>query len=345
MIVRYLLIILMLLGIGGCGITWQSQPLLDEWGNTFEQSATTLFSDTSVYADNTSDVWGMEKTDCKEFKRSEQFSFLGKSCLDLYWNRTGTCPWVGMGIGWNDYGGLQSAVVLKAKHLSKYPIDTVWQEVKIPLNEYLQAAKPLADFSNIKSLNIEMQGQGHILIDEIKIVGASGKSASGRKYGIENNPQFPIHVYKDSLASTYVWGDYSHVARNQTSATRSYNLLLNLNKDKEAGMAIQQWEAVNLSDTSKIYLLSAEVKMNKPMGLPSDWISIGIESYRGGAWFAEPNAWKLTPLNDQTVKVKVPFSALDLKKKGVNPGFCKQLLFRSKSDVNVEISNVLIEVQ
>lgn len=242
----------MLLGIGGCGITWQSQPLLDEWGNTFEQSATTLFSDTSVYADNTSDVWGMEKTDCKEFKRSEQYSFLGKSCLDLYWNRTGTCPWVGMGIGWNgyapkdlssvmqnsafsfwvrakegtqfiptliflleDYGGLQSAVVLKAKHLSKYPIDTVWQEVKIPLNEYLQAAKPLADFSNIKSLNIEMQGQGHILIDEIKIVGASGKSVSGRKYGIENNPQFPIQVYKDSLASTYVWGDYSHVAKTK----------------------------------------------------------------------------------------------------------------------------------
>lgn len=121
--------------------------------------------------------------------------------------------------------------------------------------------------------------------------------------------------------------------------------MLNLNKDNEAGVAIQQWEAVNLSDTTKTYLVSAEVKMNNPMGLPSDWISIGIESYRGGAWFSEPNSWKLTPLNDHTVKVIVPFSALDLKKKGVNPGFCKQLLFRSKSEVNVEISNVLIEVK
>ena len=47
--------------LAGCGMRMHQTRLVDEWGNTYEQSASRLFTDREVYHDQTVDVWGMEK--------------------------------------------------------------------------------------------------------------------------------------------------------------------------------------------------------------------------------------------------------------------------------------------
>jgi hypothetical protein len=107
-----------------------------------------------------------------------------------------------------DYSGVQTAALLKAKHLSNYPINEEWQKVSIPLSTFLQASKPLSDFSNIKSLNIECQGEGAFLIDKIEIGGTNERNGSNKKFGSGITQKFPAPIFKDALPYGWGFGNY-----------------------------------------------------------------------------------------------------------------------------------------
>jgi hypothetical protein len=98
----------------------QKTQLTDEWGGTYANTAVNEFQDRDIYNDQTVDVWGMEKTDCKNFSRIDTISFSGKSCLSVSWNRTGNCPWIGFGIGWNGYAAKDLSDVMSSGSIDFY---------------------------------------------------------------------------------------------------------------------------------------------------------------------------------------------------------------------------------
>jgi hypothetical protein len=98
-----LYLFLLIITLSNCGIRMQKMQLTDEWGGTYANTAVKEFQDREIYNDQTVDVWGMEKTDCKNFMRLDSLSFSGKSCISIAWSKEGKCPWIGFGIGWNGY--------------------------------------------------------------------------------------------------------------------------------------------------------------------------------------------------------------------------------------------------
>jgi hypothetical protein len=388
---QHLLVFLFVLLLSACGIRMHTTELVDEWGNTYANDGKKEFQDRDIYKDQTVDVWGLEQTDCKNFRRVDSLSHSGKSCLSIEWNRTGTCPWVGFGIGWNgyaakdlsevmntgsidfymrakegkqfiptliflleDYSGVQTATVLKAKQLSHYPIDEEWQKVSIPLQEFLNASAPLGDFSNIKSLNVECQGAGAYFIDDITIGGASIGKGVKLKKGEAITKIFPATIFHDQL--NVGWGLGVFPGREITIDAQKYfdgNAALHLKwnqaemgqGNREMGFNWEHWQAISLADSLKNYALQMYIE---PSGLNQlESLSIGFESYAGGTVFVplaekylkkanQKEGWKL---------VQIPLTDFDFSKGGFDTKRFKQLMFQLSGNGEMWIDEItLIEI-
>ncbi len=288
--------------LSACGVHMHQTQLIDEWGTTYENAGVRVFQDGEIYKDNTVDIWGLEKTDCKDFARIDTVSYSGKSSIKLSWNKAANCPWIGMGIGWNgyapkdlsdvmsngsiefyirsvsgnqfiptliflleDYAGVQSATALKSKQLSHYPIDEQWQKVSVPLRAFLQSAAPLCDFSNIKSLNLECQGEGDFYIDEIRIGGIQAGKNSTHKFGEVLSQKFPATLFSEQKQG--IWGFASVPGKLvQLDSNEFYTgkKSLHLKWDQAAmgssigqiGINWENWQAISLSDTFGSYSLT-----------------------------------------------------------------------------------------
>jgi hypothetical protein len=376
--------------VSACGIRMQTTQLTDEWGGTYANNAVKEFQDKEIYSDQTVDIWGMEKTDCKNFLRVDTISFSGKSCLSLTWNRTGSCPWIGFGIGWNgyaakdlsevmekgsidfyiraingkqfiptliflleDYSGVQTAALLKAKHLTKYPIDEEWQKVSIPLNSFLQASKPLSDFSNIKSLNVECQGEGSFLIDKIEIGGASANAVSASKFGKTITRNFPANIFKDDL--TYAWGMGNYPGKLiELNSIKSYqgnnSIHAKWNQDesgkqiRQIGMNWEHWQAIAFPDSINSYGLQFYVNCNKKNTLNN--IKIGFESYNGKSVLLPINENYISPLpNSDWQLVSIPFSEFNFAEIGFDVNRFKQLTIEFNNSGEIWLDEIFLKKQ
>jgi hypothetical protein len=355
----------------GCGIRMQTQQLTDEWGGTYANNAVKEFQEKEIYNDQTVDVWGMEQTDCKNFSRVDTISFSGKSCLSLTWNRTGKCPWIGFGIGWNgyaakdltevmekgsidfyiraikgkqfiptliflleDYSGVQTAALLKAKHLTHYPIDEEWQKVSIPLSTFLQAAKPLSDFSNIKSLNVECQGEGAFLIDKIEVGGANVSNGSSVKFGKAITQNFPAFIFKDAAPYSWGFGNYKgKLIEMVSNPTFGGNQAIHLKwNDAESGKQLRQfgmnwehWQAIGLPDSVQTYALQFYINTNEVNTINN--LKIGFESYNGKVILLPIKQGYLSISNNGNwQKVTIPFSEFNFETSGFDINRFKQFL-------------------
>lgn len=370
---RQIVIAFIVLALSACGIRMSHTDLVDEWGNTYHLSGKEAFQEKEIYSNNTTDVWGLEKTACKDFSRIDSMAYSGKSCLRLEWNKSGNCPWIGMGIGWNgyaakdlseqmatgtlsfylraekgeqfiptlillleDYSGLQSAAVLKAKHLSKYPIDTQWQKVSIPLSLFLQSPAPLCDFSNIKSLNLEVQGAGCLLLDQFEIDGSPLAQTNGNKYGQTLSRNFPFTIFHDQLKDA--WGDGKYEGRVLLVDTlmafdgkASLHLSWNLNEAKKAnnqfGFSWEHWQATGFADSLYKYAIRFKVYEDIPQSINK--LQLGFESYNGKV---VRTALLDSNLNDVVQKqgwhtLTVPFTQFDFSREKFDINRFKQLLF------------------
>lgn len=372
----------------GCGIRMQTTQLTDEWGGTYANNAVKEFQEKEIYNDQTVDVWGMEQTDCKNFSRVDTISYSGKSCLSLSWNRTGKCPWIGFGIGWNgyaakdltevmekgsldfyiraikgkqfiptliflleDYSGVQTAALLKAKHLTHYPIDEEWQKVSIPLSTFLQAAKPLSDFSNIKSLNIECQGEGAFLIDKIEVGGANLSNGSSVKFGKTITQNFPVYIFKEEIP--YAWGFGKYVGKtieltNQQNGAVNKVIYLKWNEQesgkqlREFGINWERWQAIGFPDSINSYQLVFSIQANEINALNN--LTVGFESYNGKV-ISLPISRQFISNNGtaNNYKITIPFSEFDFENKGFDIHRFKQFLVKFNNSGELWLDDIFID--
>lgn len=380
---------LLIISLSNCGIRMQKTQLTDEWGGTYANTAVNEFQDRDIYNDQTVDVWGMEKTDCKNFSRIDSISFSGKSCLSVSWNRTGNCPWIGFGIGWNgyaakdlsdvmssgsidfyiraiqgkqfiptliflleDYSGVQSATVLKASQLSHYPIDEEWQKVSIPLQTFLKSSKPLCDFSNIKSLNIECQGTGAFLIDKIEIGGANSKNINSKKFGITTTQIFPATIFHDELP--FAWGLGNYIGKNiSLDSTKIYagsksiylkwNELESGKQTRKIGMNWEHWQAISFPDSLKNYSIKFYVSSDNFN--TSKNLNIGFESYNGKTTMMPIKQEYITslPSNKDWQMITIPFTEFDFIKEGFDITRFKQLFIEFNNSGELWLDEITIE--
>jgi len=383
-----------LIFLSACGIHMQTQNLVDEWGNTYDLEKQQVFTDKEIFSNQTADIWGLEKTDCKHFSRIDTLAYKGKSSIKLQWNKTGSCAWLGFGIGWNgyaakdltpvmqngnitfyiraikgtqfvptliflleDYSGIQTAALFKAKYLERYPIDEAWQKVIIPLSAFLEAAGPKSDFSNIKSLNIECQGEGGILIDEIFIEeGNKAKAKKNQKFGQTTTQTFPALIFEDNMQ--YAWGLGTYLGRTiqldsqiylmGTSALHlSWDLIKNSHVNNQIGFNWERWQAIALPDSIDAYSLSFFVYMPNLSELNK--IQIGFESYSGEQVNIGLNQSFLSELQQidrqgkKWQKVRIPLSAFDWNKAKFNTQNFKQLLITFLQEGELWIDHIQLE--
>lgn len=160
-----------------------------------------------IYSDNASDMWGLEKTVCKDAKLTSEVTYSGNEAIALSWNRNEPgCDFAGIGIGWDNYAGknlvplMEYAAIemyVKArgdkmyglpivltledysggmgfaytdnKYFERTTIDSAWQRVVVPLKDFDLETENLNP-GNVKQLQLELQGSGNVFIDDIKLV-------------------------------------------------------------------------------------------------------------------------------------------------------------------------------
>jgi hypothetical protein len=380
--------------LAACGVQMQTQNLVDEWGNTYDQEQQQVFTDKEVFSNQTADVWGLEKTDCKHFSRIDTLAYKGKSSIKLQWNKTGSCAWLGFGIGWNgyaakdltpvmqngkitffiraikgtqfvptliflleDYSGIQTATLFKAKYLERYPIDEAWQKVSIPLSGFLEAAGPKSDFSNIKSLNVECQGEGAILIDEIYIEeGSKLNGGVSKKFGQTITQTFPALIFEDDMQ--YAWGLGNYSGRKIQIDSQVYlmgNAALHMqwnttslpNVNNQLGFNWERWQAIALYDSVVAYSLSMYIYAPNKLNL--NMLQIGFESYAGEQVNIGLNQTYVsnTEFTDKQgnkwLKVRIPLAAFDWEKTQFNVQKFKQLLITFTQEGELWIDHIQLE--
>jgi hypothetical protein len=251
-----------------------------------------------------------------------------------------------------DYAGVQSATVLKASQLSHYPIDEEWQKVSIPLQSFLKSAKPLCDFINIKSLNVECQGEGAFLIDKIEIGGTNSTDKSNKKFGVATTQSFPATIFHDELPFAWGLGEYKGktiLLNNNKTFAGNQSIYLKWNEQesgkqtRKIGMNWEHWQAISFPDSLKnyslrFYLSSAEINANKNL-------NIGFESYNGKNVMIPIKQAYITSLqnNKDWQMVNIPFTEFDFSKEGFDITRFKQLIIEFNKSGELWLDEISIE--
>lgn len=172
--------------------------------NADEQSVFEGFYATEVWSEQLNgDVWFTQSPNCITVKNEE---ISANHFLHVQWNKqAGDCPWMGLGIGWDnwsgkdltglenvaslsldvrsfggelksglpgaigleDFSGNQSWVGLYPNFIQGGKIDDQWRTMKIPLSMILKQNSNL-DVSTIKQMIFTLEAEGNIGIDNIK---------------------------------------------------------------------------------------------------------------------------------------------------------------------------------
>lgn len=182
------------------GVDYEDDP--DRIGNFY---STHIFDD-----DVTHEIWFTKEGGCVNVERSTEHVYSGDGSLHITWDKSsGTCPWTGMGFGWDnwagkdfgqiydrcalqfqvrtdgrpmpalpvamameDYGDGQAWVGFSRKMVNKM-IDTAWTTVTIPFMEF-NWLEFEADVTNIKQFMIQFEAMGDIYIDDMRVIEHKG---------------------------------------------------------------------------------------------------------------------------------------------------------------------------
>ena len=68
-----------------------------------------------------------------------------------------------------DQSGMRSSTSLAPRHIPTFPLDTVWQEARIPLSDFRRGRKQ-TDWSNLASFNLRMEHFGDVEIGACNLV-------------------------------------------------------------------------------------------------------------------------------------------------------------------------------
>ncbi len=189
-------------------IKMQDKGLYDYKSAKKEKANINGFADLIVF-DGAMDksVWVSPETHCVTMKKEIVNKKVSKSAMHLKWDKvSGGCKWIGIGFGWNNWLGKdmtevvnEAAIVLYVKaaegNFSNLPVAFAledysgtqaylgfnkkmvasdfttdkWTPVIIPLKDFPFKAQDF-DASNVKQFMIQLEGDGNIYLDDIKII-------------------------------------------------------------------------------------------------------------------------------------------------------------------------------
>jgi hypothetical protein len=185
----------------------QSKELYDV-ANAVDSTSINGFKNTLIYADDVSnEIWVSPEKQCVTMEKNSQVVFSGDASLHLKWDKvTNGCKWIGLGFGWSNWQPkdmnevvAESAIQMKVKSakgsFSNLPVafaiedytgvqsyygynsslasglfnDKTWTTVTIPLKNF-PFERNDADVGKVKQFMIQLEGDGDIYLDDIRIV-------------------------------------------------------------------------------------------------------------------------------------------------------------------------------
>ena len=382
-IMKTLGITFVLLVMIGCGIEMETLSLneLPEENTASESfNAFEYFRAPTVFENDPTDVWGMEKDPHKDFK-IVNLDEMHKNVLELKWNRTS--EWVGFGIGWNkwlakdlsditeeggfifdvraienqtgiptliflieDYSGVMSAGVVGSESLERYPINEEWQTFKLPLSSFDLKSSGI-DLTNIKQLLVEFQGSGQLYIDNIRVLPCE-------PYRHEWKEEFPSSEFTVDESVNIFDGNFDQVWGLGDFGTRNYIITprktLEMKWDDTSISAISSmgtswanWRFIDLSSVIDKASLTFDVQNLK--GVDQE---LGLEvvlqdyNYRETAIKINGSTSSMSDFTKEWVKVDIPLS--DFMKNKVDMKAIKQLILRTTGSGHIEIRDINIRV-
>lgn len=373
--------------LSSCGVQFMQLSLDSE----VEERSTTKrdFKDWGIFSDSTTDVWGFDESECLKMEELNDQVAEGTKALALNWDRS-TCDWTGFGIGWDawepkdigdymefgnlefklrskgkeariptmvfileDYNGTMSASVMRAKHLSTFPITDQWQNVKIPLSTF-PVEKDGIDLSIIKQLVVELQGNGEFFIDDIAIrpKKAAGDNSKGSGSSVYVQDRIPEEIFTENFNN--VWGLGKWTCRNyDISAKASFegsNSVRMIWDDSEGeckwmewGTNWAQWKAIDLSE--KADEISIDFKILSPGDEYSGGLSVVLESYEGARFemAVNPDMLVFNNKKENWASVSIPVSALKGQESANVLKRIKQIIFKAEGKGEVYIDSIYLK--
>lgn len=171
-----------------------------------------FYNSSEIYADYfTSEGWATQSEGCISLKTTKEAAYQGTEGIDVSWNKTKEgCPWLGFGFGWDnwtgkdlssikfigalqfhvrllegerkslpwavgleDFTGAQAWLGVTSNAVKAEKISTEWTRIEMPISEFNWEEQE-ANISNIKQIIFNTEAEGHVYIDEIKIVPYDG---------------------------------------------------------------------------------------------------------------------------------------------------------------------------
>ncbi len=199
----------------------------------------------SIYDEDATDVWGLEKDECQEASISNTVAYSGSESIQVTWDRDAEgCDFAGIGIGWDGYAGKDLSDIIDYvaiqmhvrtqkgrafglpivmtledysggmgfsyttnKYFERVAIDEEWQKVIVPLNSFEMEEENL-DPSNIKQLQLELQQSGSFYLDDISLVFYEPQPQEPwmEEETLPDPTELPIMIFDDAFINDNAWG-------------------------------------------------------------------------------------------------------------------------------------------
>lgn len=155
----------------------------------------------------------------------------GVSFLIKQGNTKSTSPT--LSLQWVDNRNHKSAAHLAPEHAERWPIDTTWQEIRIPFSDF-RKGRSNTDWSQIEALELRMDEFGDVLVDDIRVVPHEPRKTM-RKW-LKKNPPIPPNkgkflLFEEELNCVWGMGDFSPHRNFQVKEKRGRNKSMGLDME------------------------------------------------------------------------------------------------------------------
>lgn len=219
----------------GCVTVKQNQLYIP----VFNPNDTAFYSSSEIYSGYiTSEAWATEAEKCISVKATAEAAYKGNLGLNIKWNKTQEgCPWLGIGFGWDnwtgkdlskiqnngaiqfwvrmvegeramlpwaigleDFSGASAWLGMSGNALMAERVTTEWSRVVLPLSEFNWDEQE-CNVSNIKQVIFQLEADGEVYMDEVKIVPYSGGYRQRATLTSISNRDFKV----DGEAGDAIW--------------------------------------------------------------------------------------------------------------------------------------------
>lgn len=221
----------------GCSTFKTNQLYID---NSIPDTTNTFYyTSAEIYHDYlSSEAWYTLQDHCIMIKPKEEASYDGETGLHVKWDRQAEgCPWLGLGFGWDswtgkdlssikntaaiefwvrmldgervdlpwaigleDFTGAQAWLGMSRNAVKADNITTEWTRIELPLSEF-NWNEQNADIGSIKQIIFNMEGEGEIFMDEIRIVPYEG----GYRKRVDIFSLIPSQFEVDGQKGDVIW--------------------------------------------------------------------------------------------------------------------------------------------